>query len=79
MTGKVDTEYFKANIFIVKANDVYYRVTTDAGEHTFNNIFQKDKEESEKAFDVILREKGYFCSVESTKNVTTLHNMFDLF
>jgi hypothetical protein len=46
------------------------QVITTADEETILTIFKKSSEDNfeGKSFDVILREKGYFCNVKQIKN-----------
>lgn len=46
------------------------QVITTADEETILDIFKKSSENNfeGKSFDVILREKGYFCNVKQIKN-----------
>lgn len=65
-----DIKIFKPNIFILEVNKMTMQVITDADEETILDIFKKSSNDNfeRKSFDVILREKGYFCNVKQIKN-----------
>ncbi|HML05048.1 MAG TPA: hypothetical protein VK426_04665 [Methanobacterium sp.] len=67
---KDDIRIFKPNFFILEINKMTMQVITTADEETILNIFKKSSEDNfeGKSFDVILREKGYFCNVKQIKN-----------
>ena len=69
-TVQNDIRIYKPNLFILEIDKMTMQVITTADEETILDIFKKSSTDDfqGKSFDVILREKGYFCNVKQIKN-----------